>query len=98
VGGGELAGELAEAALRAHADLGGVLLGLVAELGDGWRVVVVACPHGRTTARYWGSARLPLTDTAVAAVALARHDAEERCACTRALRRRYGATVRGTRD
>jgi hypothetical protein len=33
---------------------------------------------------------LRFTDTDVAAVALARHFAAEACACTAALRRRYG--------
>jgi hypothetical protein len=55
------------------------------------REVVIDCEHGRTSL-----AMLPPTETAprlvdaqLVGIALLRHFAEERCRCTRHLRRRY---------
>ncbi len=59
-------------------------------LGAGARRVEVDCPHGTT-----GVTVLPATsgyaptDDEAAALAVARHHAEERCACTAALRIQY---------
>ena len=60
---------------------------------SGARVLTVDCPHGETSIAYINATTpeaLKVTDTAAGVMALARHFDEERCRCTRALRRKYG--------
>lgn len=59
----------------------------------GARVLTVDCPHGETSIAYVNGTdpgALQITDAAAAVMALARHYEEERCRCTRKLRRRFG--------
>jgi hypothetical protein len=58
------------------------------------RRVVVDCRHGTTTVHFFEGRNGPIpTDAELAATALARHYAEERCRCTRKLRRQYGLPI-----
>jgi hypothetical protein len=66
------------------------------QLGDGWRRVVVDCPHATTGITYANGAAVQFTDTDIARAALARHHAEEGCRCTRRLWRQYFGGPLGT--
>jgi hypothetical protein len=59
------------------------------DLGDRVKQYIVGCPHGTTTGLAVDGRLKPSDDGIVRAV-LARHDAEQRCGCTRALHERYG--------
>lgn len=57
--------------------------------------IVIDCRHGETSVVFMPSEALALSDTALARMALSKHYSEERCRCTRRLRKRLG--VEGTR-
>jgi hypothetical protein len=65
---------------------------LIAEDIDGGRQLTLDCPHGQTLGLYANGETSPvqLTDADVARALLLRHYQQERCRCTRHLRRRYG--------
>ncbi len=59
----------------------------------GVRSIVVDCPHGRTEAAYANGTAptaAQLTDEFVVIAVIDRHYDTEGCACTKALRARYG--------
>ena len=61
------------------------------ELGEGWRRLVLDCRHATTTAHTITPPQSsPLGDAVTVRLLLLKHHAEEGCACTRELRRRYG--------
>jgi hypothetical protein len=62
------------------------------DLGPGWREAVVDCEHATTRAAYLNppSGAGGTSEAFIAAVAVGRHFGEERCSCTRALRKRFG--------
>ena len=58
--------------------------------------IEVDCPHGTTTLHLAAGADAPpVPEQVLAAVAVVRRRSEERCACTRQLRRRLGLKRQG---
>jgi hypothetical protein len=52
------------------------------EVGPGVRRVVVDCRHGTTTAPFLPGGTVNLESAELLSIALAKHQSEERCACT----------------
>ena len=63
------------------------------EYGPGVRRLTLDCRYATTTAHVVGPGETPAAvDRQMVQVLLLKHHAEEGCACTRELRRRYGLT------
>ena len=63
------------------------------EHGPGWRYLEVDCKHATTVSYAQNLEQAGITEDLLVRVLLLRHHTEERCQCTRKLRRRYGVSA-----